>query len=106
MATPTLKCIFRDGKIYDVRLISYRKATLDAGKSENVEVADIYDVCVKNFNALGEAEALKLFMYATDVPNCKGIDRTHFNIHGAHTIVQWFIDYCKKEKLPIAKCFK
>ena len=106
LATPTVNCIFRDGKIYDDKLVAYREAIFAVGKSENVEVADFYDVCVKNFNALGESEALKLFMYSSDIPKRKGIDRIHFNFHGAQTIVPWFVDYCKKENLSIAKCFK
>jgi len=60
----------------------------------------------EKINAAGEEAALKWFMFSTDHPKAKGIDRTHTNVEGAELFASWLVDDCKKQNLPVVECFK
>lgn len=106
LATSIVRCTFRKGKLVDNGLYAYRDATLAVAKSENADVVNFNGISENKINAIGEKEALKMYMYSTDLPKRKGRDKTHLTRDGALTFTQWFVDDCKAQKLPIAKYFK
>jgi len=106
LATSIVRCTFRNGKLYDNGLYPYRNATFAVGKSENVAVVNLNGISEEKINALGEKDALNMYMYSSNVPKLKGIDKTHLTKAGAETFAKWFVDDCKAQKLPLAKCFK
>ena len=106
LATSIVRCTFRNGKLYDNGLYPYRDATFAVGKSENVAVVNLNGISEEKINAMGEEKALQMYMYSSNVPKLKGIDKTHLTAAGAETFAKWFIDDCKAQNLPLAKCFK
>ena len=106
LATSIVRCTFRKGKLYDGGLYPYRDATLAVGRSENVAVVNLNGISENKINAMGEEEALKMYMYSTDIPKSKGSDKTHLTADGAAVVAGWFVEDCKAQKLPIAGCFK
>ena len=108
LVTSIVRCVFdkKGSKLKDGGLYAYRDACFAVGKSENVTVVNFNGVCEEKVNALGKTEALKLYMYTSEVEGRKKKDITHLNKEGAVIFAGWFVEECKKQNIPIAKCFK
>ena len=107
LVTSIVRCRFnKRGKMPDTGLRPYCNAVLKVAAEENVPVVNMNAITEKMFTAMGETEALKLFMYSSDRPKQKGRDRTHTNMDGAKLIASWLVEDCKKQGLPVAECFK
>jgi lysophospholipase L1-like esterase len=108
LVTSIVRCVFDKGgsKLKDGGLYAYRDACFAVGKSENVAVVNFNGVTEEKVNALGKTEALKLYMYTSEIKGRKGKDITHLNKEGAVTFAGWFVEECKKQNLPVAKYFK
>ena len=108
LVTSIVRCVFdkSGSKLKDGGLYAYRDACFAVGKSENVAVVNFNGVTEEKVNALGKTEALKLYMYTSEVKGRKGKDITHLNKEGAVTFAGWFVEECKKQNLPVAKYFK
>jgi len=107
LVTSIVRCKYnRRGKMRDSGLYVFRNAVLKVAGEENVPVVNMNAVTEEKFNKIGEAEALKYFMYSSENPKQKGRDRTHTNVDGAKLIASWLVEDCKKQNLPVAECFK
>lgn len=108
LVTSIVRCVFdkSGSKLKDGGLYAYRDACFAVGKSENVAVVNFNGVTEEKVNALGKTEALKLYMYTSEIKGRKGKDITHLNKEGAVTFAGWFVEECKKQNLPVAKYFK
>lgn len=86
-------------------LAHYCNAAEKVAKARKVPFVDVNAETVRLFNKLGKKESLKLFMCSTGLPKRKN-DVTHLNKKGADAVAKLFVDAVKKQKLPMAECFK
>ena len=106
LITSIVRCRFAKGKLRDTGLYAYRTAVFAVAEEEKVPVINMNGITEEKLNAVGEEAALKYFMYSTDHPKAKGVDKTHTNVEGAKVFASWLVEDCKKQNLPVVECFK